>query len=61
VLETREEEVCIEHWVENTYKPAYQLFAVSKRNNHRCIAMLIGTELSLKLKPQMTCFFIDEM
>ena len=45
VMKTREEQACIEHWVENTYKPAYQLFAVSKRNNHRCIAMLIGTEV----------------
>merc|ERR1712115_73900 len=45
VMKTREEQACIEHWVENTYKPAYQLIAVSKRNNHRCIAMLIGTEV----------------
>ena len=31
IHETREEWACIEHWVENAYKPAYQRFAISLR------------------------------
>ena len=31
IHESREEWACIEHWVENAYKPAYQRFAVSLR------------------------------
>ena len=31
VHETREEWACIEHWVENAYKPAFQRFAISLR------------------------------
>ena len=30
-LETREEWACIEHWVENAYKPVFQRFAISMR------------------------------
>ena len=31
VLETREEWACIEHWVENAYKPDFQRFAIGLR------------------------------
>ena len=31
IHETREEWACIEHWVENAYKPSYQRFAISMR------------------------------
>ena len=31
MLETREEWACIEHWVENAYKPSFQRFAISLR------------------------------
>ena len=31
IHETRQEWACIEHWVENAYKPSFQRFAISLR------------------------------
>ena len=48
MLETREEWACIEHWVENAYKPSFQRFAISLRadfnhpSQYLCVSMMIG-------------------
>lgn len=48
MLETREEWACIEHWIENAYKPSFQRFAIRLRadfnhpGQYLCVSMMIG-------------------
>ena len=34
VLETRAEWACIEHWVENAYRPTFQRYAISMKKSN---------------------------
>merc|ERR1712141_342265 len=49
IQETREEWACIEHWVENAYKPSFQRFAISLTAPRPSLTMKSGPLPTLKM------------